>query len=60
MGKTSLVASFAALTSRMVVTDSDVDALDLHLLLKPKIIQTQKFSGSVLAVIDDVKCVQCG
>jgi MinD superfamily P-loop ATPase len=59
-GKTILVASFAALTPRMVVTDSDVDAPDLHLLLKPKIIQTQEFSGSMLAVIDDVKCVQCG
>lgn len=59
-GKTSLVASFAALAQKIVVTDCDVDAPDLHLLLKPEIIQTQEFTGSKLAVIDEGKCTQCG
>ena len=59
-GKTSLVASFAALTKRIVVTDCDVDAPNLHLLLKPEVMETQEFGSSNLAVIDDSKCVRCG
>jgi MinD superfamily P-loop ATPase len=58
-GKTTLVASFAALTQRIVVTDCDVDAPDLHLLMKPKILMTQEFKGSRLATIDETKCIQC-
>jgi MinD superfamily P-loop ATPase len=34
-GKTSIVASFASLARRAVVTDCDVDAADLHLVLRP-------------------------
>ncbi len=59
-GKTTLVASFAALTQRIVVTDCDVDAPNLHLLMKPKIMETQEFTGSRLATIDETKCTQCG
>ena len=58
-GKTSLVASFAALTKRMVVTDCDVDAPDLHLLLQPTIMEKQEFWGSQLATINHTKCTQC-
>ena len=59
-GKTTLVASFATLAQNIVITDCDVDAPDLHLLLKPEIMQTQKFKGSKLAVIDEALCTQCG
>ena len=59
-GKTTIVASFAALTQRIVVTDCDVDAPNLHLLMKPKIMETQEFKGSRLATIDETKCTQCG
>lgn len=59
-GKTSLVASFAALSPSMVVTDCDVDAPDLHLLLHPEILQTQDFQGAYLAEIDATRCTQCG
>ena len=59
-GKTTLVASFAALTQRIVVTDCDVDAPNLHLLMKPKTLETQEFKGSKLATIDETKCIQCG
>ncbi len=59
-GKTTLVASFAALTKKTVLTDCDVDAPDLHLLLHPEIVQRQKFVGSKVAVIDKEKCIQCG
>jgi MinD superfamily P-loop ATPase len=59
-GKTSLVASFAALSQHIVVTDCDVDAPDLHLLLQPTIMKTQVFQGSKLAIIDNTQCIQCG
>lgn len=58
-GKTTLVASFATLAQSIVITDCDVDAPDLHLLLKPKVMQTQEFKGSKLAVIDEATCTQC-
>ncbi len=58
-GKTTLVASFATLAQKIVVTDCDVDAPDLHILLRPEIQQKMEFKGSKLAVIDDNKCIHC-
>jgi len=47
-GKTSIVASFAALAQSKVLADCDVDAADLHLLLKPKVKEEKEFwSGHV-------------
>ena len=48
-GKTSIVASFAALAMNAVLADCDMDAADLHLLLDPGIKQTHDFSGGKLA-----------
>ena len=59
-GKTTITASFAVLAKNAVVADCDVDAPDLHLLLHPRIVKTQEFKGSKLAVIDESKCVKCG
>jgi MinD superfamily P-loop ATPase len=59
-GKTTLTASFAVLAKNAVVADCDVDAPDLHLLLHPEIIETQEFSGSKVAVIDETKCFEWG
>jgi MinD superfamily P-loop ATPase len=59
-GKTSLTASFAVLTQHAVVTDCDVDAPDLHMLLKPEVLETTVFKSSRVAVIDQDTCVQCG
>ena len=59
-GKTTITASLAVLAKNVVVADCDVDAPDLHLLLHPSIIKTQKFKGSKLAVIDELKCIECG
>jgi len=59
-GKTTLTASFAALTRNTVFCDADVDAADLHLLMKPSIKETHDFTGGVLAVLDKDKCSQCG
>ena len=36
-GKTSLTAAFAALAQPVALADCDVDAADLHLMLRPRI-----------------------
>jgi MinD superfamily P-loop ATPase len=59
-GKTTITAAFAVLAKKAVVTDCDVDAPDLHMLLHPEIIETKEFRGSKIAVIDETKCVKCG
>jgi len=59
-GKTSIVASFAALAENMVIADCDVDAPDLHLLLKPIVKEKIEFRGSKVALIDKAKCTECG
>jgi MinD superfamily P-loop ATPase len=59
-GKTSLTACFAALAKRSVISDCDVDAADLHLVLNPEIKERGDFSGGVVAEIDQNKCTQCG
>jgi len=58
-GKTSLTASFAVLTQNSVLTDCDVDAPDLHMLVKPEVLETQEFKASRVAVIDEETCIQC-
>ncbi|MDP8275197.1 MAG: ATP-binding protein, partial [Candidatus Euphemobacter frigidus] len=58
-GKTSLTASFAALAGESVISDCDVDAADLHLILSPKIGERGFFSGGVVARIDQTRCVGC-
>jgi MinD superfamily P-loop ATPase len=59
-GKTSIVASFAALAQRVVLADCDVDAADLHLVLEPEHLRGEDFSGGKRATIDPEKCVACG
>jgi len=59
-GKTTITASFAVLAKNAAIADCDVDAPDLHMLLHPKIVETQEFKGSKLAIIDESKCVKCG
>jgi len=59
-GKTSLTASFAALSRNKVLCDADVDAADLHLLLQPDIRQKTDFTGGNTALIALDRCTQCG
>jgi MinD superfamily P-loop ATPase len=59
-GKTSITASLAALSTNAVFADCDVDASNLHLLLKPKVKKTFEFKGLKLAEINQDKCTQCG
>jgi MinD superfamily P-loop ATPase len=59
-GKTSLVASFAALAQSKVLADCDVDAADLHLVLQPTTRANHEFWSGQVAVIDEEQCTQCG
>jgi MinD superfamily P-loop ATPase len=59
-GKTSVVASLAALArGRAVNADCDVDAPDLHLILRPQIRERREFFGIKRAVIDPERCTGC-
>ena len=59
-GKTSIAAAFASLAKDAVLADCDVDAADLHLILKPKIKETMEFSGMKIPVKENEKCIECG
>jgi MinD superfamily P-loop ATPase len=62
-GKTSVTASFAALSSkkyRTVFTDCDVDAADLHLILSPDIREKNDFISGHEASIRTDACSRCG
>ena len=59
-GKTSITASFAALAENSVLADCDVDAADLHLILKPEIKQREDFYGGKIAHINNEICTECG
>ena len=59
-GKTTITASFAALAKNAVLVDCDVDAADLHLILNPEVLKTEKFSGMNIASKNLDKCIDCG
>ncbi|MFC1888010.1 hypothetical protein ACFLYK_04305 [Candidatus Cloacimonadota bacterium] len=59
-GKTSITASFTYFGGRdIIVADCDVDAADMHLLLKPDTFRKEDFYSGRIAVIDQDKCVKC-
>jgi len=59
-GKTSIAASFAVLAEDSVVADCDVDAADLHLLLRPKVKELHEFRSGREAFIRGDECSGCG
>ncbi|TFF86587.1 (4Fe-4S)-binding protein [Candidatus Thorarchaeota archaeon] len=59
-GKTTVAASLIALSGKTVMADCDVDAPDLHILLKPDVKQESEFSSSKIAEIDPELCIECG
>jgi MinD superfamily P-loop ATPase len=59
-GKTSITAAFAALAKDHVMADSDVDAADLHLILKPTIIKKEVFCGGRVPSLNKDICNECG
>ena len=58
-GKTTITASYAALSKNAVFADCDVDASNLHLLLNPMVKKTIEFRGLNVAYIDREKCIEC-
>jgi len=58
-GKTSISAAFASLADNAVFADCDVDAADLHLILKPTVKKTMGFHGLKIASINKKKCTEC-
>jgi len=60
-GKTSITASFAYLASRnVIVADCDVDAANMHLLLKPDFAEVSDFYSGETAIINHKTCTNCG
>jgi len=59
-GKTSITAALAHLNrENAVIADCDVDAADMHLLLKPDFANPSKFySGFTASIIQD-NCIRC-
>ncbi len=60
-GKTSIAASLAVLAGyEAVIADCDVDAANMHIILKPDFAQKIDFYSGELAVIDQDLCTICG
>jgi MinD superfamily P-loop ATPase len=58
-GKTVITGAFATLAKNKVMADCDVDAADLHLLLKPDIRERHDFRSGLSAFIDKKTCTAC-
>jgi len=59
-GKTTVAASLIEYLNSKTIADCDVDAPNLHLLLKVKNPVEKDFIGSKKALIDVDKCISCG
>ncbi len=59
-GKTSVLGALAAQAQNAVLADCDVDAANLHVLLKPRIQQKSAFYGGKIAQISAPSCISCG
>ena len=58
-GKTSITAAFASLANNAVLADCDVDAADLHIILKPRVLESTVFHGLKTAHINKNNCIDC-
>lgn len=59
-GKTSLTAAFASLAPDAVLADCDVDAANLHLLLRPDVQSRDSFQAGREAHVQSEACCGCG
>jgi len=59
-GKTTLTAAFVSLAENVVIADCDVDAADMHLILKPRVMEKEDYCGLEVARIDPELCIECG
>jgi MinD superfamily P-loop ATPase len=60
-GKTSIAASMAVLAGKeAIIADCDVDAANMHILMKPDFKNSTEFFSGELAVINHEICTMCG
>ena len=59
-GKTTISAALAHIVQKKVMADADVDAANLHILLKPQNAVRHPFEGKPVASIDKEICNRCG
>lgn len=59
-GKTTVTAALAELAGRVMIADCDVEAPNLHLLLKPRVLRSYIMNISRKARIELRKCTRCG
>lgn len=59
-GKSTLVSSLNILVKDKMLADCDVEAPNIHILLKGEILNTSDYFGAKEAVIDNSICVKCG
>lgn len=59
-GKTSISSAFASLAKKAVFADCDVNAADLHIILKPEVIQSFNFDSIKKVKIEQDECIRCG
>ncbi len=59
-GKTTITAGFASLATKKVIADCDVDAADLHIILRPEKQVRHDFVSGVKAAIKKELCTGCG
>jgi MinD superfamily P-loop ATPase len=58
-GKTTVLAEYAMKAGNAVVADCDVDAPNLHMLLRPTILRSERFVGSKAAHVEGTRCTLC-
>lgn len=59
-GKTTVTAALAQLCDDKVLFDADVNAADMHLLIKPQVTESHDFTAGKIAEIDSATCFGCG
>jgi len=58
-GKTIISASLAVLSAPCVTADCDVDAANMHLMLRHSVLETYEFRAGQMAGLDRKKCIEC-
>lgn len=59
-GKTSVALALSDLAKNKIIVDADVDAANMHIILKHNINLKVDYSGGKKAEIDESKCTYCG
>ncbi len=59
-GKTTLAINLSTIVEDKLIMDCDVDAPNMHIVLKPKVLKEEKFFGGYRYRIDEDLCTGCG